>query len=572
MKMTIMKRILLFFLCLIPVTGAFLYAQTDMLHERLYLSTDKECYLAGEPLWISAFSYYTPTGEPSEISALAYIEIQDLSASHIQTKMALKEGRGSAVVALPLTLPTGIYRLTGYTRYMQSESISNVYTKYITVYNPLSPLRTENVTTVSAVEQESACWEFQDEGQGSFFQITADGDRFGTKKEVKLSLSNLLDDEVTASVSVFKKETLNGYKNPSIATVVNKSLQEKISPFNMRRIDYAGEVIHGHIVDENNVLVTNVEGFGTYLSIAGSDIQYFTGEIRDNGKVRFFTSNLHGDGTLISYVPSQEENAYHLVLDSIYLNPVVSELPTLVLDAKQEDILKERNMGVRMYHAFRLDTLDVETPYENNLQFEKSGIVYKLDEYTRFPTMAEVMIEFIQEARFRTVQGERKLQVRLRDVQGVSYDFEDPTPALILLDGIPVPDHSKIYNYSPSLIKEIIIYPAKYAFGLIYYNGIVFIKTYRGDYPELELEESMRIQDFQGVQNPRTLGVLPADSRLPDLRHTLYWNPKLDVKANDSASITFKTAETTGEFVVVAEGMSKTGKPFRSEHTFHVTP
>ena len=195
-----------------------------------------------------------------------------------------------------------------------------------------------------------------------------------------------------------------------------------------------------------------------------------------------------------------------------------------------------------------------------------------MDEYTRFPTMAEVMIEFIQEARFRTVQGERKLQVRLRDVQGVSYDFEDPTPALILLDGIPVPDHSKIYNYSPSLIKEIIIYPAKYAFGLIYYNGIVFIKTYRGDYPELELEESMRIQDFQGVQNPRTLGVLPADSRLPDLRHTLYWNPKLDVKANDSASITFKTAETTGEFVVVAEGMSKTGKPFRSEHTFHVTP
>ena len=153
--------------------------------------------------------------------------------------------------------------------------------------------------------------------------------------------------------------------------------------------------------------------------------------------------------------------------------------------------------------------LSVVTPYENNLQFEKSGIVYKLDEYTRFPTMAEVMIEFIQEARFRTVQGERKLQVRLRDVQGVSYDFEDPTPALILLDGIPVPDHSKIYNYSPSLIKEIIIYPAKYAFGLVYYNGIVFFKTYQGDYPELELEESMRIQDFQGVQNPRTLAYCP---------------------------------------------------------------
>ena len=204
---------------------------------------------------------------------------------------------------------------------------------------------------MSAAEQEDACWEFQAEEQDSFFQITADNSQYGTKKEVKLSLSNLLEDKVTASVSVFKKETLNSYKNPSISTVVNRSLKEKTSPFQMRRIDYAGEVIHGHIVDENNIPVTNVEGFGTYLSIAGSDIQYFTGEIRNNGKVRFFTSNLYGDGTLISYVPSAGENTYHLVLDSIYLNPVVKELPHLFL-TPTKDVLKERNLGVRLHHAF----------------------------------------------------------------------------------------------------------------------------------------------------------------------------------------------------------------------------
>lgn len=145
-----------------------------------------------------------------------------------------------------------------------------------------------------------------------------------------------------------------------------------------------------------------------------------------------------------------------------------------MLDAGQEEVLKERNLGIRLYHAFRLDTFSVITPHQNNLQFEKSGIVYKLDEYTRFPTMAEVMTEFIQEARFRTVKGEKRLQVRLRDVQGVSFDFEDPTPPLVLLDGIPVPDHGKIYDYPPGLVKEIIVYPAKYAFGLVYYNGIIF--------------------------------------------------------------------------------------------------
>lgn len=572
MKMIVMKRILLFFLCLSTLTGFSLVAQINLYHERLYLSTDKECYLAGEPVWISAFSYYTHTGELSQISALAYIEIQDLSGSHIQTKVALKKGRGSAMVALPLTLPTGIYRLTGYTRYMQSESASNFYAKYLTVYNPLSPLRSENVITSREWKAEDASKETVAEKPSACFPVNTNKNTYTVHEEVTLSIANLLEETATFSVSVFKKDELNHFKNPSIIASIDSTLQEETAPFQLRRVDYAGEVIHAHIVDENNVPVTNVEGFGTYLSIAGSDIQYFTGEIRNNGKVRFFTSNLHGDGTLISYVPAQGENTYHLVLDSIYLNPAVQELPTLVLDAGQEEVLKERNLGIRLYHAFRLDTFSVITPHQNNLQFEKSGIVYKLDEYTRFPTMAEVMTEFIQEARFRTVKGEKRLQVRLRDVQGVSFDFEDPTPPLVLLDGIPVPDHGKIYDYPPGLVKEIIVYPAKYAFGLVYYNGIIFLKTYRGDYPNLTLEESMRIQDFQGVQHPRTFGIIPEGSRLPDFRHTLYWNPQIDVQARKTVELSFKTAETTGEFIAVTEGISRQGKPFRSACTFTVTP
>ena len=86
-----------------------------------------------------------PYRELSQISALAYIEIQDLSGSHIQTKVALKR-RGSAMVALPDiaygNLPP--YRL--YEVYAIGKCI-NFYAKYLTVYNPLSPLRSENVIT-----------------------------------------------------------------------------------------------------------------------------------------------------------------------------------------------------------------------------------------------------------------------------------------------------------------------------------------------------------------------------------------------------------------------------------------
>jgi hypothetical protein len=52
----------------------------------------------------------------------------------------------------------------------------------------------------------------------------------------------------------------------------------------------------------------------------------------------------------------------------------------------------------------------------------------------------------------------------------------------------------------------------------------------------------------------------------------LYWNPRVDLHANESVTLLLKTAETTGTFVVVAEGMSKEGVPFRTQQVFRVDP
>lgn len=567
LKKDIMKRILTALFLSLP--SLFLSAQAQMIHERMYLSTDKECYLAGEPVWISAFCYDATTGIPSPVSAVAFIELQDFTGSPVQAKIALDRGRGNGMMELPLSLPTGVYRLTAYTRYMYSESNLNYFTRFVTVYNPLTSLRLDNVTTVSETDTLPEPTAFHETTEG--LDVMTDRKVYRSGEQIGITLRNRIPEDVSAAVSVYRKDDLNHYVNPSVRQVVDSTRKEKTSPFPLWRVDYPGEVIRGHIVDENNEPVVNgVESFGSYISIAGSDIQYFTGEIRDNGTVRFFTSNLYGNGTLISYVPSFNHKKYHLVLDSVYMHPAVTELPSLVLDRKQQDVLVERSTGVQMSKAFSLDTLFREEGSRSNLLFRDAGIVYDLDEYTRFPSMGEVLVEFIREARFRTVNGVRTLQVRLRDVSGVAYYMEDSTPPLVLLDGIPVEDHEKIYAYDPNLVKEIVIYPDQYAFGPIYYNGILFIKTYRGDFPNLDLEESMRVQEFVGVQNPRSFGTVARGSRLPDLRHTLYWNPLVELSENDSVTLKATTSENTGLFVVVAEGMSRTGKPFRSTVEFMV--
>ena len=120
-----------------------------MLHERLYLVTDKESYLAGEHIWISCFCYDAVMGKPSLVSAVAYLELQNLSGSVVQAKIALAKGRGSGLIALPVSLPTGNYRLIAYTRYMYSESEQNYFSRIVTVYNPLTSLRSDKVRLAS---------------------------------------------------------------------------------------------------------------------------------------------------------------------------------------------------------------------------------------------------------------------------------------------------------------------------------------------------------------------------------------------------------------------------------------
>jgi len=568
LKKVIMKRILISLILFLPVS--FLSAQSDMLYERLYVSTDKECYLAGEQLWVSAFCYDASSGIPSPVSAVAYLEIQNLSGTVSQAKIALTGGRGSGMISLPLSIPTGIYRLSAYTRYMYSESNLNFFSKFVTIYNPLTSLRSDNVKTISERDAVTDYLKEKTEENSRGFTLLTNKKNYYPGEEVTITLHNEIPNQVSLSVSVYREDDLNYFRNRSIINYVDSTLKEKPSPFPLWKVDYAGEIIRGHVVDENNEPISEVDAYGSYISIAGSDIQYYSGEIRENGNVRFFTSNLYGDGTLVSYVPSFEQKKYHLVLDSVFMNPRIRYIPELILDKKQKDVLVERNMGVQIAQVFRLDTLIREHKPEANLLFENTGIVYNLDEYTRFPTMGEVMIEFIKEARFRTINGTRWLQVRLRDAQGVAYYIEDPTPPLVLVDGIPVSEHETIYAYDPNLVREITIYTDKYAFGPIYYNGILFFKTYKGDFPELELDESMRIQDFQGVQKPRSLAVLPADSRLPDLRHTLYWEPIVEVDANESITLKAMTSETRGTFCVVIEGMDRKGTPVKVSTDFTV--
>lgn len=71
-----MRKILItlfFLLFLLPLSAR------ERIRERVYIATDREVYVAGDAVWMSAWCLDASTGELSTFSKTAYVEIHSAS-------------------------------------------------------------------------------------------------------------------------------------------------------------------------------------------------------------------------------------------------------------------------------------------------------------------------------------------------------------------------------------------------------------------------------------------------------------------------------------------------------------
>ena len=97
-----MRRICLltgmFAMLLLGATPAFAQARVV---ERTWLSTDKDVYMAGESVWLSAFCLDAGSLRYSPVSSVAYVELHSADALAATSKVALSGGRGGGRLLLP---------------------------------------------------------------------------------------------------------------------------------------------------------------------------------------------------------------------------------------------------------------------------------------------------------------------------------------------------------------------------------------------------------------------------------------------------------------------------------------
>ena len=560
------KRI---FFQFVLVFALLLQTQVLRAQERVYVSTDKELYLAGESIWCSVFCIDESTGKYSQFSSVAYLEFHSKRGIEALIKVAMVDGRGCGRLQVPFSFATGNCTIVAYTSKDGGDSKGEFNGKTVTVFNTLSSDKVKDGVEVVEKGEPVMAPEHKPVEDSGAISIEVGEQGNGA---VPVKIRNAGGDGASFSVSVYHIDGIEdiigkrGYDNTS--------LLERKGDFEVTGIEeYAGEMIRTRVFRDGKPLRGNdAKGVYMYMSAMGNTDDTYIANVDSLGYATYYTNNISGKRDLLfdvvtnvrqtAKIGSGAGSGNDLRVEKVEgeFKHIPAEIPVLKISGELEEPLKKRSMRMQVGRRFEQDTLFNLMPMRSNDFFGAvEPIVYNLDDYTRFPLMKEVISEYVSNLRVRMVEGEERLLVLWQETEGV-YTVSRQY-ALALLDGVPVRDHSKIINMDPLLVKQIIIYPRRYLLNYFMFDGIVKFNTYKGDMGGMKLGEDVNILSHDGPQYPLAFmgDRIPKNGRYPNYNSTIYWNPVVDMDKDGVYKFNCPLPDYKGNFRIVVEGIDGAG-------------
>jgi len=333
--------------------------------------------------------------------------------------------------------------------------------------------------------------------------------------------------------------------------------------------EYRGHIITGKVFDSNSS--KPAQGIPAYLSAPDKRIQPYLAYSDAAGHVLFETSHFTGNKKLIA-----QTGAYHnttrIEIDSPFSEEFsIGKTPFLKLSANLKESLTERSVSMQAEDIFYRGRVRMNSEVRDSSAFYgNASEQYRLDDYTRFPVMEEVLREYVKGVRLRKKNDHFIFKV-LNAPKNLVFENEP----LVLLDGVPVFDTDKIMAMDPLKIKYVDVVTNQYYFGKFTFDGLVSYRTYQGDLGGFQFDPGTVILDYEGLQSkkdffsPRYETPAERQSRLPDARNLLLWIPDLTINAQRQ-DVEFYSSDQTGTFQAIIQGISKNGQPVFQSHTFEV--
>lgn len=325
--------------------------------------------------------------------------------------------------------------------------------------------------------------------------------------------------------------------------------------------------LDGHFVTgvvKDSRFGTPMKGIQTYLSVSSEPFGFYTSESGPDGFVYYDVKNYYGNGRIIAQPGIGVDSFYKVdLLSPFAASTAQRKYPSYILSEQMKESLLRKSIGMQAQNIYRGDSLrNFSDPYLSDTLpfFGRPESRYWLDDYKRFPTMEEVLREYVREVGV----GARNEGLVFKIFNPLAHDFYD-SHSLVLLDGVPITNVNRIFHYDPLKVKKLEVIQGRYVLGRSVFNGIASFTTYEGAFDGYDLNTNLVAVDYAGLQLQRNF-YSPVyetreqlESRVPDFRSTLFWTPHVAIEKDGKAAVEFYSSDIPGKYVVVAQGMDDKG-------------
>jgi hypothetical protein len=336
--------------------------------------------------------------------------------------------------------------------------------------------------------------------------------------------------------------------------------------------EYRGHIIRGKVTRSGE---QSANGVLTYLSSPARNIQLYGSSSAGNGDVKYEMKDFSGPRKIIVQTNTTKDSISNLEITSPFSDLFGSHRPPdFNLAHTLEPLIISRSIGMQVQDVFYQDRNKIKASSGDTTAFYgKADATYYLDDYTRFPVMEEILREYVPGVMVRKRKDGFHFMV-LDEVNRKVFD-EDP---LVLLDGIPVFDIDKIMEFDPLKVRKLEVLTRRYYMGVLSLPGVVSFTTYAGDLAGFQLNPRILQLDYEGLQLQREF-YSPSyetsklrDSRLPDQRQLLFWDPEVITDKDGKKNLEFYTSDIVGDYEIVVEGMTGNGVSGKGTGSFAVRP
>jgi hypothetical protein len=324
--------------------------------------------------------------------------------------------------------------------------------------------------------------------------------------------------------------------------------------------EYNGIIVTGSIINTKTGMPAG--NIASYLSIPGFQSKFNSSVSNKEGKIAFELKNFYGSSELMVQPNTARDSIYRIDI----INPFTDNFsgkpyPAFSILAKSASTLLEQSISMQVQNIYSGKNLrHFNIPIIDTTAFYiKADAKYRLDDYTRFTTIEEILREYVSNVDVKKREG--KFHFQNADFANNQMFKTDP---LVLVDGVSVFDFDKFMLTDPLKLNTLEVVNRRYFLGNSTFEGILSWTSYKGDMADYE-PMNATIIDYDGLQLEREFyapvytNVDQASSHLPDFRNVLLWMPHIKIAGGKSEEVDFYTSDLPGRYAVQIQGITKNG-------------